>query len=94
MKYTYEYNASGCPLLTHMQKFRFVNFTVLLHIINIDLDAKKNVTLQAHNHWFGWSGFILTTFIQLYNIDLVNSVTLQIHLTILQKTLLYSNIFT
>ena len=37
--------------------------------------------VQARSHWLGWSGFNLTTFIQLYNIDFV--VTLQTDLTIL-----------
>ena len=32
---------------------------------------------QARSHWLGWSGINLTTFIQLYNIDLVNLVTLK-----------------
>ena len=41
------------------------------------------VPCQARSHWLGWSGFNLTTFIQLYNIDLVNSATLPTALTIL-----------
>ena len=32
---------------------------------------------QACSHWLDWSGFNLTTFTQLYNNDLVNSVTLK-----------------
>ena len=43
----------------------------------------KYYYLQARSHWLGWSGVNLTTFIQLYNIDLANSATLKTALTIL-----------
>ena len=47
-----------------------------------DIDSRRLVKHQARSHWLGWSGFNLTTFIQLYNIYLVNPVTLQTDLTI------------
>ena len=65
-----------CQNFTH-QKFAMGNspkFSSAKHL---------RYMVQARSHWLGWSRFNLTTFIKLYNIDLVNSVTTKTTSTIL-----------
>ena len=44
--------------------------------------------MHTHSYWLSWSGLKLTTFIQLYNIDLVDPITSKADLSILYCILL------